>query len=317
MTEIRTTIGIDVSKDSLDCYVMPTGKSRRFANSSTGIITCINWICKNSKVYRVVFEPTGGYERRLLKALLEAGLPASRVNAFSVQHFRKSKNDKAKTDVIDAEILAHYGLAMEPELTKAISPIIEELGELVHRRRCLKKQCSGESTRLEKTTSKTCLASIQKIISYLKQEIREIEIDIKRHLKHSELETKAALLMKNKGISHITAATLLAELPELGEISREKISRLMGVAPMNKDSGKSNGQRCIRGGRKETRNTWYMATLAAVRSSPPLRKFFLRKRKEGKPHKVAMVAAMRKFLICVNSQMYRLIQGQEYYIESV
>lgn len=311
MTEGQTTIGIDISKEFLDCFAMPTNKSKRFVNSPAGIKACIHWICKNSSLYRVVLEPTGGYERPLLKALQTAGLPASRVNAFCVKHFRQAKNDQAKTDDIDAQALAHYGIAMSPKVTSPVSPLIEELKELVHRRRCLRDTYSAESTRLEKTTSEKCKNSITKHMAYLRHVITDIEDEIKVILQRPELEEKANLLMKNKGISYMTAATLLAEMPELGELTREKVARLMGLAPMNKDSGKSSGQRQIRGGRKQTRNSLYMAALSAVRFNKTLGAFYHRLKKAGKSHKVALIASMRKFVIWINAQMTNYINGNE------
>lgn len=310
MTEPHTSIGIDISKEFLDCYALPLGQSRRFANSSTGIKTCLGWIGKLFCVERIILEPTGGYERPVLKALQLAQFPVARINAFCSQHFRKAKNDQAKTDKMDAIALAQYGIAFQPDITPALSAVVEDLKEIVHRRRSLKKDRAAELTRQDKSVHAWSLKSIERHIAFLDQEIKDVEREIKQLLIHPDLKAKADLLMANKGISFIIAATLLAEMPELGQLDRGQVARLLGVAPMSKDSGKSFGHRHIRGGRKSTRNAWYLATMVAVRFNPPLKNFFLKLKNQGKPYKVALTAAMRKFIIWVNAQIACHINGK-------
>jgi len=314
MTLNHTHIGIDICKAHLDCYAMPAGKSKRFTNSPAGIKACINWICKQPDLYRIVFEPTGGYERHLLRALQDEGLPASMVSAYSVQHFRKAKNDSAKTDDIDACLLAYYGLAMNPDVTKIKPVYLSDLSDVIHRRLVLKQIRGAESTRIEKVNNKKCLKSIKTHMAYLDKGIKALDAEIKLILKSNELEQKAIILMKNKGVSHITAATLLADLPELGTLSRGEIARLVGVAPMNKDSGTSQGQRHIRGGRKDVRNAWYMASFVASQHNKPLKEFYQKLIKKGKPHRVAVTACMRKFIVWINAQMANHINGKEVFI---
>ena len=197
---IKTCIGIDVSKPFLDCYAIPANKSKQFANSSSGIKACLKWICNHSNIHRIVLEPTGGYEKNILKELQEKDLPAALVNARYIHHFGIAQQDKAKTDALDAMTLAAYGDALSPRITKSTAPSREKLKALVDRRKTLQNACLAEKNRLEKKPLPVLAKSISRSIKFLDKEIKALDIAIADLLKHPDLIDACKLLTQTKGI---------------------------------------------------------------------------------------------------------------------
>lgn len=248
MNTSQTCIGIDVSKPFLDCYATPDGKSKRFTNSPEGIKACLTWICKYNRLHRIVLEPTGGYEKPIIHALHKAALPIACVNARFIHHFAVAKQDRAKTDALDAQTIAEYGQAMSPRLTKPRAACLETLAALVARRKVAQNMLLAETTRLHQTTQEQVIQSLQASLAFLKQSLQLLTMHINTLLQDDSLQETVTLLLQTKGIGSLSAASIVAFLPEIGHISGKEIARLVGVAPLNNDSGKRSGVKSIRGG---------------------------------------------------------------------
>jgi transposase len=309
MNKLQTCIGIDVSMPLLDCYAIPDGKTKKFPNSSSGIKSCLKWIGKYNQIHRIVLEPTGGYEKPILKALLDAQRPVSCVNARYTHHFALASQDRAKTDKLDAQTLAEYGQALSPRLAETISPCLEKLEALVERRKIVQDMLLAEKNRLKKTNDKEVVSSLQLSITFLEKSLLSLTKSIGLLSEEEEIKESIDLLLQTKGIGTLGAASIVAYLPELGRVSRQEIGRLVGVAPMNHESGKRLGSRHIRGGRAHVRRVLYMMTLVAVRHNTALKRFYERLVSKGKPKKIALIASMRKLIVWLNAQMARKIIG--------
>lgn len=298
------SIGIDVSKHFLDVFCNADNSYEQFINSPDGIKDLIKWIKKRSEYSLVVIEPTGGYEHTLQHMILTTeNMQLSKVNARQIREFARAKGRIAKTDSIDAKILAEYGIAMKPRLLTMPPKYRQELKALVTRRQQISDTIARERTRLDRTLHEFAKKSIESVISYLRDQIKELDAII-RDLIHSysELKNLNKVIRNVTGIGPQTASTLMAELPELGRIDHKSISSLVGVAPHNVDSGTMRGKRVIHGGREVVRNKLYMAALSAIRYHPELRDFYQRLILKGKTPKVAIVASMRKLLIILNAK---------------
>jgi transposase len=298
-----SSLGIDISKGYLDIHHLPTQITNRYPNNVEGVEALIQWIKTHSASY-IVFEASGGYER-ILKKLLDANhLPYSMVNAGRIRHFAKAKGLLAKTDSIDSRVLADYGLTINPAPSLKSSSSLQELREwLKYRRQVIDALCLNHQY-LEHKPPQDIEILIQQTIKTLEAQKELIDNKIQLHIKQSrDLEAKKNCLVQEKGIGHLTAAILIAELPELGIFSHQQISALVGVAPYNQDSGHLKGPRFIKGGRKLVRSTLYMATLSAIRANSKIRTFYLRLRANGKKAKVAVTACIHKFLIILNAIM--------------
>jgi transposase len=292
-------VGIDVSKSKLDVAVRPEGSVWSVGNNDEGISEVVARVSGLGEVL-VVVEATGGLEAALV-AELAASLPVAVVNPRQVRDFAKAVGQLAKTDRIDAEILARFAEAVTPEARPLKDAETQLLAALVTRRRQLRSMVVAESNRLA-AAPKRLHRGIRKHIEWLQREFRDLERDIDDTIKSSPVwREKEDLLRSVKGIGSVSAATMLAELPELGTLDRKQIAALVGVAPLNRDSGAFRGKRTVWGGRASTRATLYMATLTAVRFNPALRTFYQRLVAAGKPKKLALVAAMRKLLTVLNA----------------
>lgn len=294
----ETFVGIDVAKAKLDIFV--NGEAWQVNNDLSGI---------NELIVRmravdpglIVLESTGGYESLVLGELYTAGFPIARVNPGRVREFAKSIGQLAKTDTLDARMLARFAEVVRPELTKLPTEEEQRLAALVNRRRQLIEMCVAEQNRLG-TAPKQLRQGIRQHIDWLKEQIRHIERDMDDFIQQSPLWHKKDELLKSvPGIGDVTARTLLSELPELGRLDRKEIAALVGVAPFNHDSGRMRGKRRIRGGRTSVRSTLYMATLAATRFNPVICEFYNRLLRSGKEKKVALVACMRKLITILNA----------------
>jgi transposase len=294
------SVGIDVSKAWLDVAVGTQEQPWRVANSAEGIAEVVARL-QPLPVALIVLESTGGLEGMLLAELHAAGLPVARVNPGRVREFAKATGQFAKTDRLDARILAQYAQAIRPDPVHLPGEEEQYLAALVSRRRQLLDMLVAEKNRLP-TTTKRLQGRVRKHLDWLKAELQALEQEIDDFIQQTPLwREKDELLKSVPGIGDVTACTLLAELPELGQLNRKQIAALVGVAPFNRDSGRFQGKRHIRGGRSSVRTPLYMATLAATRFNPVIRTFYQHLLAQGKEKKVALVACMRKLLTILNA----------------
>jgi transposase len=295
-------VGIDVSKDTLDVAVLGKKSVEQFANTKKGIARLVRHL-KQVPLRLIVAEATGGYEEALVLALFEAGLPVALVSPQRVKQYARAKGRLAKTDQLDAQILAEYGKAIQPRLFVGKSEERKRLSALVARRNQLNDMLQAEKNRL-RTSSVEVKNSLKRVLACLKAEMKEVEQEIRQVLKaHGELGEQEKLLRTAQSIGPVTAATLLADLPELGQLDRQEIAALVGVAPMNSDTGKKRGYRKTKGGRPAVRRTLYMAALSGVCHNPILKPHYEQLVKRGKEKKVAITACMRKLLTILNAMM--------------
>lgn len=292
--------GIDVSKDWLD--VALGAESLRVANEAAGVGSLVERLQAMS-VELVVMEATGGYETQAASAIAGAGLRLAVVNPRQVRDFAKATGQLAKSDRIDAHVIAAFGQAIEPQIVHLPDEQTRELQGLLVRRSQLLGMRVQESNRLTLMQG-AMRKQIKSHIAWLDRAIDEVNADLTARLRQSPAwREKDELLRSLKGIGPITSGTLMASLPELGQLDRRSIAALVGVAPFNRDSGSFRGRRAIWGGRAHVRHVLYMAAIAAVRSNPVIKPFYARLIARGKPHKVAMVACMRKMLTILNAMM--------------
>jgi transposase len=301
MAEIttQTNVGIDVSKDWLDIVVLPSGETWRTENKEETIRELIEKL-EQLKPERIVLEATGGYEQMLAVKLYLAGLPLCRVNPKWTRYFARSLGQLAKTDKLDGKVLALFGERVQPPLTRLPSEKEQILSALITRREQISNFLVAERNRLH-TASKKLHASLNEHITWLKNELKQLERDIDDFVNDDpDFKEKSDLLVEVQGIGKKTAAKLIADVPELGDWDRKQIAALVGVAPYNRDSGRKSGQR-FSGGRPDVRSILYMATLTATRCNPVIREMYQRLLKTGKKKKVAIVACMRKLLTILNA----------------
>lgn len=295
-------VGIDVAKAELEIALRPSGERWRVSNTPEGHAQLVQRLRRHS-VERIVLEASGGYEKPVLAALGAAGLPIIAVNARQVRDFAKALGILAKTDQLDAQVLAHFAEAIRPALRPLPSAEAEVLQALLVRRRQLVQMLATERTRLHQAQP-AVRPSIERLIEYLEAHLRGLDGELSAQIEASPLwKQQEDLLRSVPGVGLTVARTLLAALPELGSLSRQKISTLVGVAPLADDSGQHRGVRRIWGGRAEVRAVLYMGALSAVRCNPVLRAFYHQLLRRGKPKKVALVACMRKLLVILNAML--------------
>jgi transposase len=296
------SVGIDVSKASLDVAVWETDIAWHFANDIEGIQTLIGRL-KDLSPDVVVVEASGGYEALIAAELTTAGLPVAMTNPRRVRNFARSTGQLAKTDKLDARVLARFGHAVRPEVRPLRSDEEVCLKALVTRRRQVIRMLTGEKNR--QTISHSSIQDgIRRHIECLEGELQSLEEAIEQRIRQSPTWShKQELLCSVPGVGPVTSATIVAELPELGTINRQEIASLVGVAPVNHDSGKLRGKRRICAGRGAVRRTLYMATLVAVRCNPVMRAHYEGLLRRGKEKKVALTACMRKLLVILNAMI--------------
>jgi transposase len=295
-------IGIDVSKQALDVAVRPSGEVWQFTNDEAGIAELVSKL-EPLSVSLVVLEATGGLESPVTAALALADIQVAVVNPRQARDFGKALGFLAKTDRIDAGILAHFGEAVRPEPRQLPSEEAANLAALVARRRQLTEMLTMEQNRLGSAPA-ALRKDIREHITWLQKRLKDSDKDIHKLLRSSPLwREKDQLLQGVPGVGPVLSATLLAMLPELGKLNRKEIAALVGVAPLNRDSGKMKGKRATWGGRSSVRDVLYMATMSAVRYNPTLKDFYERLLKAGKLKKVALVACMRKLLVILNAML--------------
>ena len=303
----RTFIGIDVSKDYLDAFVRPAGLRRRFANTPTGIAELVDW-ARPHAAERIVFESTGPYQKAAVGALLAEALPAVVVNARQVRDFAKAMNYLAKTDAIDAAVIAHFAEVANTTVRPLESQEIRDLRELYDRRGQLVHMLAMEKNQRHSASvgraSAKVLKSIDKHIAYLQRSIQELEQRMDRLIESSAtFRARDQILQTITGIGPQVSRTLLAHLPELGQHNRQSIAALVGLAPFNDDSGTHTGQRHIRGGRSKVRVGLYQAAIAAIRHCPHTKAFYAALKARGKASRVAIIAIARKLLVLANAMI--------------
>jgi transposase len=296
-----TYVGIDVAKAHLDCAVDGVDGSQRVPNTAAGIAQLVErW--RATPPALVVLEATGGYELELAWAFSHAQLPVVVVNPRQVRDFAKATGQLAKTDRLDAQILARFAAVVRPSLRPLPDATQHALDALVSRRRQLSEMLSAEQTRMLVSRAGAVQRSLRKHITYLKKELHATNTELGALIQASPVWREADNLLESvPGVGPVTACTLIAALPELGTLDRRAIAKLVGVAPLNCDSGQSRGRRMIWGGRADVRHVLYMATLVATRHNAAIRTFYQRLLIAGKAPKLALVACMRKLLLILNS----------------
>lgn len=296
-------VGIDVAKAALDVAVRPSGDVRQLGNDTVGIAEAVEWL-QLVRPQLIVLEATGGYEAALVAELGLASLPVAVVNPRQVRDFARATGRLAKTDRLDAQVLAHFGQAVRPTPRPLPDAAAQALAALVERRRQVVAMRTAEENRLGATRVAAVRTRIQAHLQWLETDLQEIDDDLRQRLRSSPLwREQDDLLQSVPGIGPILSLTLLAELPELGRLSHGQIAALVGVAPLNRDSGTQRGRRAVWGGRRAVRTTLYMGTLRATRCNPPIRAFYERLLAAGKAKKVALVACMHKLLTILNAMV--------------
>ena len=302
MAEEKVYIGIDVSKTWLDIYDYPTGESWRSENTEHGIGKLIERL-QSLQIERIVVEATGGYEAKLAERMVQDGLPVSRVNPGRVRRFAQGLNWLAKTDKIDAKVLALFGEKAQPRLLILPGEAEKRLSALIKRRKQVVDMLTAEQNHIE-LAEKEMLEYIEAIKQVLQNQLDDLDEQLQDLINQTpSLKQKRELLQSVPGVGKVLSATLVAQVPELGLCDRKEIAALVGVAPFNHDSGRKRGKRMIRGGRSFVRNILYMASIAATRFNPVIKVLYERLIKAGKPKKVAIVACMRKLLTILNAMI--------------
>ena len=299
---VEIFVGIDVSKAWLDVAGHEQKETFRFRNDDAGIADLVKAL-KKRKPRLIVLEPTGGFEMLVVAELSQAGLPIAVVNAKRVRDFAKATGQIAKTDKLDARVLAHFAAVIRPEPRDLRNEEEEQLGALLTRRRQVLDMLTVEKNRLVTVRAKM-RPDLETHIHWLSNHLKELKQEIEDLVKGSPLwKEKDSLLQSVPGVGPVTSATMLGLLPELGLLNRQEIAALVGVAPLNKDSGRKKGKRRIFGGRADVRSVLYMAALSAKKHNPFIRTFYERLIRHGKEKKVALTACMRKLLVILNAML--------------
>ena len=295
-------IGIDTSSTQLDIYIRPTGEYRSFSNRTEGIKEAVKFI-KQYHPERVLIEATGRLEPDFVCTAYKAKLPIVVCNPTQIRQFARSTGRVAKTDKLDAQDIAHYGEAIKPELTKLKPEKLRYISDLL----TVRNQCLEMST-MQKNRLKRMPRSVHKsintILKAIKKEIAVIETQLEERIAEiPEWQERVNQLTSAKGVGKVLAYTLISELPELGRLNRKQIAALVGIAPMNRDSGRYEGKRYIRGGRHKVRTVLFVSMMSAIQCHPKLKPMYQRMVAAGKPKKVAIIACMRKQLIILNTMV--------------
>jgi len=294
-------IGIDVAKDRLDVHVRPSGEAFAVTRDGEGLSAlCERLVVLGPEL--VVLEATGGFEMMVAAALAAARLPLAVVNPRQIRDFARSTGRLAKTDALDAAVIAHFADAVRPEPRPLPDEQAQMLGELVVRRRQIVDMMTAERNRRTRLTNRRMIKSVDRLLRALQKELSDLESDLDDTIRGTPAWRDAEDLLKSvPGVGNTTARTLIADLPELGRLDRKKIAALVGVAPLNRDSGTMRGRRTTWGGRASVRASLYMAALSASRCNPILANFYQRLLRAGKPKKLALTAVMRKLLTTLNA----------------
>lgn len=301
MSETDVFVGIDVAKATLDACVIPGGESLHVAYDDEGVTRLVERLQAVAPTL-IVLEATGGLEGRVAVELAGAGLPVAVINPRQARDFAKALGRLAKTDAIDAAVLAQFAKAVRPQVRPLKDEDTVALDEMLTRRRQLVAMRVQETLRLGQARSKAQQKSLKEHIAWLEKRINHLDDDLQNRLRTSDVwRAKDDLLRSIPGIGAVASTTLLAKCPELGALDRRQVAALIGLAPLARDSGKFRGKRFIWGGRAEVRAVLYMAAISAIRCNPVIKDFAARLKATGKPSKVVIVACMRKLLTIMNS----------------
>jgi transposase len=302
MESISRFVGIDVSKEQLDVHIRPDDERHQFGYDASGLLALIE-VLHRMQPQLIVVEATGGYEHRLVAELVNDQQPVAIVNPRWVRNFARASGQLAKTDAIDGAVLSEFGEKMQPQPRPLPNESLQELREVLVRRRQIVDMIVAEKNRQE-NASKRMARQIQTHISWLQKRLAEADDELRHHVESSPIwKAKDDLLQSTPGIGPACSMTLLAALPELRCLNRRQIAALVGVAPFNKDSGRFRGRRTTQAGRAHVRCVLFMSTLAAIRFNPVIARFYKHLIAAGKPKMVAMVACMRKLLTILNSML--------------
>ena len=303
MEKEKVYVGIDVAKASMNVAVHQSEQRWSFTNDDSGIIQAVSTM-QGLTPALVVLEATGGIELTLVAALAAAGLSVVVANPRQIRDFAKATGKLAKTDVIDARVIAHFAAAVKPPLRPLPDDQAREFESILARRRQVVEMITAEKNRLSSTRSKLVVEFIKDHIAGLERELEKLDNNLRSSVLGSTVwREKDNLLRSVPGVGPVLSATLLADLPELGTLDRRQIATLVGVAPLNRDSGNFRGKRSVWGGRAKVRAALYMATVAATRYNPVIRTFYQRLCAAGKEKKVALTACMRKLLTILNAML--------------
>ena len=309
MSNSEVYVGIDVSAAQLDVGHWPAAKAMRCSNDEAGIATLVEQL-QELQPRLVVLEATGGLEMPVVGALAAAGLPVVVVNPRQVRHFAQATGRLAKTDALDARVLAQFAEAIRPAVRPLPDAATRELRALVARRRQLTEMATTERNR-QRTAPRRIQAHIQKHLHWLTEELRDLDRDVAGTIRSSPVwRDKDDLLRSQPGVGPVLSSTLLGDVPELGTLTHKQIAALVGVAPLNRDSGSLRGKRTTWGGRRQVRSALYMAALVGTRYNPTIKVFYERLLTAGKPKKVALTACMHKLLTILNALMTRHLLRQ-------
>jgi transposase len=301
MTTASVYLGADVAKDAIELAGCGPALPHSILNNATGYRALLRNLARVPQPVHVVCEATGPYHRDFVAALQQAGVTVSVVNPRLPRDFARARNLLAKTDALDAAILAEFGRRMNPAPTPRPDPALAQLEELVDRRAQLIEDRTRERNRLEAASGTPTRASLRQHLRHLDGQIGRMEAHIEKLIARTQpLRDKVTRLVMVQGVGRLTAAALLAAMPELGTLSKNQVAALAGLAPFNRDSGLWRGTRSIHGGRRAVRCALFMAAVTASRFNPILKAVYQRLKTAGKPNKVALVAVMRKLLIYLN-----------------
>jgi transposase len=307
-TEIQTpvNVGVDVGKANLDIALHPSGQFYTIPNTEAHIRRFVR-ILKNYSIERIVVEASGRYEQALVQACDQAGLPIIIVNPISVRRYAQAIGVLAKTDRIDAQVIAQYAATLKPEFKPIPDKTSQKIKDLLVRRSQLLEMSTMEKNRLQ-ILPKSLHRSIKSMLRMLQSQIETVTRQIEQEVaKVDQWRSKMEIMTSVPGVGKVLAYTFLSELPELGSLNRKEIAALVGVAPINRDSGKLNGKRRIRGGRHRVRTVMFMAMLSSIQCNPVFKRFYERLKAQGKIPKVALIACMRKMIVVLNT----MIKNQE------
>lgn len=294
-------VGLDVAKDHLDVHARPSGDAFGVSHNEAGLMELVARL-RAMGPWLIVLEATGGYEATVAATLASAGLPVAVVNPRQIRDFARATGTLAKTDALDAQIIARFAEAVRPAVRPLPADHAQRLGELVARRRQLVDMLGAEANRRRLLRDRTLQRRLDAHLTWLERALRDLETDLHDTIRSSPAWHETENLLRSvPGVGPITASTLIAELPELGQLDRRQIAALVGVAPFNRDSGTLRGRRMIQGGRRPVQRVLYMATLTATRHNPALVTFYQRLRTTGHPKKVALITALRKLLTILNA----------------
>jgi len=300
---MATYVGIDIAKHGFDMATEPKQKIQHFDNDPDGIQRCCK-VLQQRKPDLIVMEPTGGYEVALVVELQATGLPVAVVNARRIREFARASGQLAKTDKLDAQIIARFAAVLQPPAQEALDQQTRTIKALVARRHQLVQMHTAETNRTEHARDKAVAQSIQAILKTIERQIKKVEQQIRDQIDCTrEFKQKTQQLESVPGIGETTASLLVTELPELGRRNRRQIAALVGVAPINRDSGTYRGKRITGGGRRHLRARLFMPVLTATRFNPNIADFYQRLLRNGKTKMTAIIAAMRKLLTMLNTMI--------------